>query len=235
MIGLPKLTAVELKLFLRDRVSLSFVLLWPSGILLLFGLIYGDAMTFLASLTVSISLGMVGLFTVPSYLSRDREVGILRRLSTTPVHPVMLLIAQLVIHLAMAVVSVILVIGVGHLVLAIALPKNLVGFFAALILGMAALISVGLLIAAVAPNSRAASAIGPLVFWASLFFAGVWLPRDRMPDLLGRISDYTPLGATREMLEASWAGGAPQPLQLVAMALITVVIGATAARLFRWE
>src|SRR5881394_677310 len=103
-------------MFLRDHVSLSFVFLWPSGILLLFGLIYGDAMTFLASLTVSISLGMVGLFTVPSYLSRDREVGILRRLSTTPVHPVMLLIAQLVIHLAMAVVSVILVIGVGHLV-----------------------------------------------------------------------------------------------------------------------
>ena len=235
MTGLAKLSIVELKLFLRDRASLFFVLLWPSGTLLLFGLIYHGSIGFLAALTVSISLGMVGLFTVPSYLARDRELGILRRLSTTPAHPAILLIAQLAIHLLMALISAALVIGIGHIAFAIEVPKNLLGFLAALILGAAALISVGLLIAAVVPNSRAAAAIGPLVFWASLFFAGVWLPRSQMPELLGRISDYTPLGATSQMLQATWAGGAPQPLQLAAMGAITLLLGVAAARLFRWE
>lgn len=235
MTGLAKLTAVELKLFLRDYASLFFVLLWPSAMLLLFGLIYRGAIGFLAALTVSVSLGMVGLFTVPSYLARDRELGILRRLSTTPAHPATLLIAQLAVHLLMAFISAALVIGIGYLVLAIDIPKNLFGFLAALILGAAALISVGLLIAAVVPNSRAASALGPLAFWASLFFAGVWLPRNQMPELLGRISDYTPLGATSQMLQTSWAGGVPQPLQLVAMGGITLLLSVVAARLFRWQ
>jgi ABC-2 type transport system permease protein len=235
MTGLAKLTVMELKLFARDYTSLFFVLLWPSGMLLLFGLIYGHAIGFLAALTVSVSLGMVGLFTVPAYLARDRELGILRRLSTTPAHPAMLLMAQLAVHLLMAFLSVVLVIGVGYLVFAIDVPKNFPGFLAALILGAAALISVGLLIAAVVPNSSAASAIGPLAFWASLFFAGVWLPRNQMPELLGHISDYTPLSATSQMLQATWAGGAPQPWQLVAMGAITLLLGAAAARLFRWQ
>jgi ABC-2 type transport system permease protein len=105
----------------------------------------------------------------------------------------------------------------------------------ALVLGVSALFSGGILVAAIAPRGNAASAIGALLLYPSLLFAGAWLPRAHMPGLLAHIGAYTPLGATQDMLQATWAGAAPEPLQLVAMAAITLVVGIAAARLFRWE
>lgn len=237
MIGLPRLIFLESKLFLRDPVSLFFVLALPLGFLLVFGLSAerGTIGTSLPAIEVALALGMVGLFTLPTYLATYREKGILRRLSTTPVHPAALLISQLVINLLMALLAVALVIVIGNVALGIAAPQNIAGFTVAFVLGVSALFSGGILVAAVAPRGNAASAIGALLLYPSLFFAGAWLPRERMPELLARISAYTPLGATQDMLQTTWAGAAPQALQLAVMAVITVIVGIAAARLFRWE
>jgi ABC-2 type transport system permease protein len=54
-----------------------------------------------------------------------------------------------------------------------------------------------------------------------------------LPDYLIRIGDYTPPGV--QALMDTWAGGNPQPVQLAVLAVVTVVAGAAAARLFRWE
>jgi ABC-2 type transport system permease protein len=237
MTALSRLIRVESKLVLRDPISLFFVLALPLGFLLIFGLSAhrGTVGAFLPSIQVSLALGMVGLFTLPTYLATYREKGILRRLSTTPVDPAMLLATQLIINLLLAMLAVALVIVVGNVALGIAVPKNLLGFSLAAVLGVSALFSGGILIAAVAPRGTVASAIGALLLYPSLFFAGAWLPRERMPALLARIGEYTPLGATQNMLQATWDGAAPRPLQLVAMAAITLIVGAAAARWFRWE
>src|SRR5262249_13914055 len=107
MNALRKLTYVEFKLFLRDPVALFFVLALPLGFLLIFGLssARGRLGTFLPAMEVALALGMVGLFTLPTYLATYREKGILRRLATTPVHPALLLITQLLINLLMAAVA----------------------------------------------------------------------------------------------------------------------------------
>jgi ABC-2 type transport system permease protein len=237
MTALAKLTFVELKLFLRDPVALFFVLALPLGFLLIFGLSFGRGTlgTFLPAMEVALALGMVGLFTLPTYLATYREKGILRRLATTPVHPAMLLITQLLINLLMALVAAALVVVIGRLILGITVPENMPGFLVAFVLGVSALFSMGLIVAAVAPRGQAASAIGALLLYPSLFFAGAWLPKNRMPDLLARIGDYTPLGATQDMLRVTWAGAAPQPMQLAATAAFALLATAAAAKLFRWE
>ena len=56
-----------------------------------------------------------------------------------------------------------------------------------------------------------------------------------MPSTLSRIGDFTPLGAFRESLEATWTGSALDPMMLAAMAGIALVAGGIAARIFRWE
>jgi ABC-2 type transport system permease protein len=66
-----------------------------------------------------------------------------------------------------------------------------------------------------------------------MFLGGVYLPRVFLPDFLVRIGDHTPPGV-QAMLDA-WMGVAPAPIQLATMAVITVIAGAAAARLFRWE
>jgi ABC-2 type transport system permease protein len=41
-----------------------------------------------------------------------------------------------------------------------------------------------------------AQGIGGLLFFALMFFGGIWLPRPMMPDVLLNISNWTPLDAS---------------------------------------
>ncbi len=122
---------------------------------------------------------------------------------------------------------------IGNLVFGIPIPQHLAGFAAAFLLGMSSLLALGLLVAAVAPNARTATALGLPLFFAAMFLGGVYLPRWLLPEFLVRIGDYSPPGV-QAMLDA-WSGVAPQLSQLGIMAAITVVAGGAAIRLFRWE
>ena len=56
-----------------------------------------------------------------------------------------------------------------------------------------------------------------------------------MPAWLSRVGDLSPLGAFREAVQDAWVGTTPDPVHLVALAVVTVVAGTAAAKLFRWE
>jgi ABC-2 type transport system permease protein len=240
------LIRVETKLFLREPATLLFTVLLPLGLMLVFGLGFSgdpaptgsgqrDQPTFLPALSLMIAVGMLGFFGVPSVLGTYREKGILRRLSTTPVHPAQLLVAQLVVQLATALLAVVALVTVGHWVVGLPLPQNVGGFVLAVVLGLSSLFALGLVVAALSPTARIAGSVGPLLFFPMLFLAGTWLPRDRMPHLLATIGQYSPLGTLVDTVGAAWAGASPQPGQLAVMAGLAVVLGTLAARLFRWE
>jgi ABC-2 type transport system permease protein len=248
MQALAKLTRLEAKvLFLRDPVATLVALAVPIGILLVFGLpgfardpapeLGGQRPidTVLPSIALAISVGVLAISVLPGYLAIYREKGILRRLSTTPASPALLLGAQVAVNLAMAVAALVLVLAVGAAWLGMAMPASPGWFAVAFLLGTVALFAVGLVIAAVAPTAKAANAIGMLVFFPSLFFAGAWLPKHQMPAWLSRVGDLTPLGAFRESVQDAWVGAAPDPVHLTALAVAAVAAGLAATKLFRWE
>jgi ABC-2 type transport system permease protein len=248
MQALAKLTRLEAKvLFLRDPVATLVALAVPIGILLVFGLpgfardpapeLGGQRPidTVLPSIALAISVGVLAISVLPGYLAIYREKGILRRLSTTPASPALLLGAQVAVNLAMAVAALVLVLAVGAAWLGMAMPASPGWFAVAFLLGTVALFAVGLVIAAVAPTAKAANAIGMLVFFPSLFFAGAWLPKHLMPAWLSRIGDLTPLGAFRESVQDAWVGAAPDLVHLTALAVAAVAAGLAATKLFRWE
>ena len=88
---------------------------------------------------------------------------------------------------------------------------------------------------AAAPTGRAANAIGAILFFPMMFFAGLWLPIAQMPAVLRHISHATPLGAAVQALQDSAQGHWPHTLQLLTLAAYAVVFGLAAIRLFRWE
>ena len=240
---LSKLIATEARLFFREPGVWPLTILLPTIVLVVVGSIFGtkpDPLLggkpwieiFDPSLVV-MSLAILGVNTLPARLVKYREKGVLRRMSTTPASPRSLLIAQLVVNMGVAVISVALLIAVGNLVFAIPLPRDLIGFIAAFVLGMAALLALGLLVAAVAPTTGIATALFVPLFALVMFLGGVYLPRTMLPDVLIRIGDYTPPGV--QALLDSWSGTSPQLTQLAAMAVVTLVAGAAASRRFRWE
>jgi ABC-2 type transport system permease protein len=245
MHALRKITEIEARLLAREPLALFFSLVFPTLLLTVLGLIPAmrepsevmggiSFIEFFAPSLVVFTLGMVCLQVVPNALAAYREQGVLRRLSVTPVHPALILIAQLVVNFALAVISTVLVMAVGVLAFGIPLPHFLLGFVVAFVVGITALFAVGLIIAAVAPSTRAASGMATVVFTAAMFFGGVYVPRFVLPDAITRIGAYVPPGV--QALQDGWTGAAPpQALHLFIMAGIALVATAVAARLFRWE
>jgi ABC-2 type transport system permease protein len=178
---------------------------------------------------------MLALVALPMALTGYRERGVLRRLRTTPVGPGRLLSAQLVVNLSALVVTVVLLLAVARLGYGVRLPRQFAGFVIAALFAAAALLAIGLFVAALAPSARAAQAIGTILFFPMMFFAGLWLPIAQMPPLLRQISHAAPLGAAVQALQDSAQGQWPQPVHLLTMAAYAVVFGLAATRLFRWE
>jgi ABC-2 type transport system permease protein len=98
---------------------------------------------------------------------------------------------------------------------------------------MAALLAIGLLVAAVARSAGVATAIAVPLFFFVMLLGGVYLPRYLLPEIMVRIGELAPPGV--QGLQDAWLGSAPQLLPLAVMAAITLVCGVVASRLFRWE
>ena len=71
---------------------------------------------------------------------------------------------------------------------------------------MSSLFAIGLLLAAVAPSSRVATAVAIPMFFVVMFLGGVYLPRVFLPDVLVRIGEFTPPGV--QGLQDAWLGHA---------------------------
>jgi ABC-2 type transport system permease protein len=234
----------EAKLLYREPVYWLVVILLPTAILAIFGSIFGPSEpdpalgglrfidVFVPSLVV-ISVATLGIQTLPIRLATYREKGVLRRLSTTPAHPLRLLVAQFVVYGVTAVLSLGLLVVVANVWFGVPWPQDPLAYVAAFVLGMSSLFAIGLLLAAVAPSSRVATAVAIPLFFAVMLLGGVYLPRVYLPEILIRIGDFTPPGV--QGLQDAWLGTAPQLLPLAVLAAITVVGGAIASRVFRWE
>ncbi|GAA3080895.1 ABC transporter permease [Streptosporangium carneum] len=242
-----KMILTEAKLFLREPGGPIFAILLPLALLLGLGSIPGfqEASaelggqrvidTQLPGMMVILSVVTMALTALPAVLVTYRESGVLRRMSTTPVGPARLLVAQVVNNVAVAVVATALLIGLGNLLLGVAAPRNLPAFLGVFLLGSASVFGLGLLIAALAPSAKSAPGIGSLLMFPLLFVAGMWIPRELLPDLVRRIGDFLPLAPFAQALRDTWAGHAPQPLHLAVMAATVLVTGVLATRFFRWE
>jgi ABC-2 type transport system permease protein len=186
-------------------------------------------------IVMALGLTMLTLLGLPGPLVSYREIGVLRRLSTTPVPPSWLLAAQVVVQLGAALAGLLIVNLVSVTAFGAAIPKSVTGLALSCLLAIAGLFALGLLIAAVAPTAGSVNAIGRLALVPLMFFAGLWLPRALMPAILQDISNYSPLGAAVEAIQYSMQTGFPPARPLLVLAAYAVVFGFAARRFFRWD
>jgi ABC-2 type transport system permease protein len=181
------------------------------------------------------SLAMLALLGLPIPLASYRELGVLRRLSTTPVPPSWLLAAQGLVQFCVAVTALAVILVTSVVAFGAPAPKSAGGLLVSVILSIAGLFPIGLMIAAMSKTASAASVIGRLAFFPLIFFAGLWLPRALMPPVLLDISNYSPLGPAVQAIQSSMLTGFPSVQPLLVLAGYAVVFGFLAKRLFRWE
>ncbi|HET6899257.1 MAG TPA: ABC transporter permease [Vicinamibacteria bacterium] len=243
MNALKALTVAETRLFLRDPATWGAAVILPTFILVILGLIFGNEpaevfagrgfLDVFAPSLVVLTVATLSVNTMTTRLATYREKGVLRRLSTAPVRPGALLAAELAINVVAAIVAVALLVTVASVGFGVPWPQNLPGFIVTLGLGTSSLFALALLFAAVVPSASAATAIGLAVFAAVMFLGGVYLPRYLLPEIVNSIGAFTPPGV--EGLQDAWLGSPIDVAPLAIMAVITVVAGTVAARMFRWE
>ncbi|GAB2574644.1 ABC transporter permease [Kribbella endophytica] len=236
----------EARLFRREPGVLFWVIAFPSLLLGILGAVpsFREVSSDLGGLRlidiyvpvlVLVALIMAGVQTMPPVITGYRERGILRRMSLTPVRPGALLAAQMGLNGAAAVASALLCLTIGRVVFDVRLPRQAFGYVLALLLTAAAALALGALVSALARTAKIAGAIGSVVFFPSLFCAGLWIPVRAMPDLMAHIVVLTPFGAAASALDQASTGQWPDWSHLGVLAAWAVVLTAVAARWFRWE
>jgi ABC-2 type transport system permease protein len=243
--ALQKLTLTETKMLGRTPAALFWAIGFPVAGLIVLGLIpaankpvagFGGMSVLQTWLPVIIifTLVMTSANFLPATLVSYRERGVLRRMFTTPVKPRTLLAAQILLNLAVqaATAALIVILAVAAFGATIGQP---LGFIIAFAATAAAVSAVGLLVAAVCYTSKAANAVGAVLFFVLMFFAGLWIPRATMPAALRDISSFTPVGAGGQAIQSAAAGNWAPGWYFAVLAGYIVVCGVLAIRLFRWE
>ena len=239
-----RLALVEAKLLLREPLPLFWGIAVPMVLLTVIGLFAGGPDPRLGGLRlvavyepilIAFVTATFAMQSLPTVLASYRERGILRRLDTTPVGEGRVLGAQLLVNLGVALAATIGLMTVGRAAFGVALPRQFAGFALSLVLVASAMLALGLLIAALAPNARVAGAVGAIVFLPMMFFAGLWTPQATMPEVVRQIGGYTPLGAAVHAIQDSMVGRWPHPVELGVLTGYAVVFGVASARFFRWD
>jgi ABC-2 type transport system permease protein len=239
------LLKVQTKLSLREPTALGVGVGLPTVLLVVFGFIskavpgnVGDTGLNVIDLYIPVIMviSFIGIaISLPSTLVRDREIGWLRRVSTTPVHPSQLLGAQLVINLIFAAVAIVIAMVGGSVIFGAPLSVDIPFFILSVALAIAEIFSLGLVVVALVRTQSAAGIVGGVLFFGLLFLSGLWVQPDQVTGPLQYIMLYSPSGSAVRALLYSVFGETPPVTELVALIGYTLVFAVVAVRYFRWE
>jgi ABC-2 type transport system permease protein len=246
MRSILKLTWVEIKLFIREPITIVFTLALPVIFLVVMGGVFGNeaspgifrgvgAMNYYMPAYLGLVMMAIGTVSLPLRLTGYRENGILRRFRASSFSVWEVLGSQLLVSFIIIIIGCVLVTLLGKVIYDPQWPENIGLLLVAFIIGSLCFICFGFFLGAVLPTSRAAQGVGLMLFFIMMILGGAGPPPEVLPDALGVVSKITPLHYVILMLQDPWLGfGWHTSASLVTLG-ITVVSAFLAARFFRWE
>ncbi len=243
---LTKLSWVEIKLFIREPITMVFTFALPIIFLFVMGGVFKNvpdpdvyrgvgAIDFYVTAYMGLVMLSIGVVGIPVHLTSYREKGVLRRLRASSISVWSLLGSQIVVSFIIAILGAIIIIILAMLVYDINLPKSSGLLIPAFILGTLCFAVVGFLLGALFPTTRAAQGVGILLFFVMLILGGAGPPREVMTGAMQAIGDFTPLRYVILMLQDPWLGFGWHEQASLITAGVLVVAGALSSRFFRWE
>lgn len=242
---LAKMAWLEQKLFLREPLTVLFALALPLVVLFVMGGVFGNdstpevyrgvgAMNYYVPAYMALVAASVGLISLPTHIASNRERGVLKRYRASGVPAWVLVGAQVVVMLTIATVSAVVLIAAAMPAYDVVTPDSLPIVVAGFVLVALSFAAIGVLLGAVLPSSRAAQALGVLLWFVLLILGGAGPPPEVLTGAMGTIGDFSMLRQAIEVMQDGWLSLDPGRSWLI-VGGATVVSGLLAVRFFRWE
>ncbi len=172
-------------------------------------------------------------------LTEQRENGQLKRLRGTPMPAWTFVAATALRALALTVLMVLVLYVISGLLYGVHPGAAGVGGIAVyVVLGTAALTTVGMAVASLVRTTEAATVIGPFTTVVLSFVSGIFIPLETLPEWLRTVGRVFPLYHLAEGMQRATmtGGGSGIDSENVLVLLVWAIGGAiVAARRFRWE
>jgi ABC-2 type transport system permease protein len=211
------MTWIELKLFLREPVTVIFSFAMPVVLLLVLGEVFGNAptesfyrgvgpMDFYVPTYVGLGLASIGVLALPVHLAAYRENGVLRRFRASSVPLRIVLAAQVLVMLMIAVAGGSVMVAVASVVYQTQMPDSIAGLAGAYLLSVGAFAALGVFLGSVLPSARAAQAIGLMLFFLMMMLGGAGPPPEVLSPPLRTVGDFLLLTYAARILQDPWLG-----------------------------
>ena len=222
----------------HDRRSVALMLIAPSLLVGLFAWLFVDQEQLFQNFGAPILalVPFVVMFLITSITTlRERRSGTLERLMTTPLGKGDFIAGYALAFGAAAVLQALITVGFAVWVCGLTVDGPLwqLGLVAVIdaLLGTA----LGLLASAFARTEFQAVQFMPVLVFPQMILGGVFMPRDKMPDVLQAISDWLPLSYAIDAVNAVTAGDEGWDvfgpvLIVLAFVLGAIVLGAVTLR-----
>lgn len=231
----------------RDRTTVFFTFAFPLVFLVVFGLLFRGQqvdgglpyINYVAPGVLSWGVGNAALFGPAFALMHWRRDDILRLIWRTPTPLPTVLGSRFVVAVGVGLSQAVLFTAVALLpFFGLHLDGSWPLALPLLVFGVAAFLSMGLVVGSLADTPEAVAAIANCVMVPMAFLSGAFYPADLLPGWIRTASWVLPLRYLDDGLTDVLAGRASfgsLALDCGGLAAFTVVFGLIAARIFRWS
>lgn len=192
--------------------------------------------TFAGLLGFSI-IGM-GIFGPVNVFPELKKMGILRRLSTTPLKVWQYFLSTMIGQAIIGIASLAVMFAIAIIFFHLQIVGNWIELVLFLVFGIVTILGIGLALGGWAKNERQAAPLSNIIVFPMMFLSGTFFPRFLMPDWLQTVSGFLPLTPIIDGIRLIATEGkhlweiAPQ-LGLIGVWMIVIYV--IAFRVFRWE
>jgi ABC-2 type transport system permease protein len=189
----------EQRIFWRSKEAAVFIFIFPLLLYALLGSVYDGEIEGEPAVDVLLA-GLFGYGAMNTafgglaiMLVGRREMGVLKRLRSTPLPPGTYLGAVLVSTLVVFALQSVALLALGIFVFDAGAPENPLGFAGAIVLGVASFAGLGLGAAALIRSAEGVSAVVNVVTLPMAFVSGAFGPTSSYPEFLQAIAEVLPL------------------------------------------
>ncbi|MEO8127879.1 MAG: ABC transporter permease, partial [Bryobacteraceae bacterium] len=241
MKGYLALTALNLKLALREKSVLFFNYIFPLLFFFGFGQLMGaqsGGITRVVTMVLVIGIIGSGLFGAGMRAVAEREANILRRYKVAPISPAPLLVASMVTGWILYMPSVLLLLTLAHYYYSMPVPERLWSLLLLIGIGSFAMRAIGLIVASVVNSVAESNILIQVLYMPMLFLSGATIPITALPTVAQVISQFLPASHLFAGMQGILLRGetvAQNWVATLALLATTGVATLISVKLFRWE